>query len=39
LSDPGELDRLLAKGAAQANELAEQTLATVYERVGFIAAK
>jgi tryptophanyl-tRNA synthetase len=38
LSDPAELDRLLAKGAAKANELAEQTLATVYERVGFIAA-
>ena len=39
LSDPAELDRLLAKGAAQANELAEQTLATVYDRVGFIAAR
>jgi tryptophanyl-tRNA synthetase len=39
LSDPAELDRLLAKGAAKANELAEQTLATVYERIGFIAAK
>ena len=38
LSDPAELDRLLAKGAAKANELAEQTLATVYERIGFIAA-
>jgi tryptophanyl-tRNA synthetase len=39
LSDPAELDRLLAKGAAKANELAERTLATVYERIGFIAAK
>jgi tryptophanyl-tRNA synthetase len=39
LSDPAELDRLLADGAARANELAEQTLATVYDRVGFIAAK
>ena len=39
LSDPAELDRLLAKGAAKANELAETTLATVYERIGFIAAK
>ena len=38
LADPGELDRLLAKGAAKANELAEKTLATVYERVGFIPA-
>jgi tryptophanyl-tRNA synthetase len=39
LSDPAELDRLLAKGAAKANALAEKTLATVYERIGFIAAK
>ena len=39
LSDPAELDRLLAKGASKANELAEKTLATVYERIGFIAAK
>jgi tryptophanyl-tRNA synthetase len=39
LSDPAELDRLLAKGAAQANELAEQTLATVYDRVGFVSAR
>ena len=38
LSDPAELDRLLAKGAAKANEQAEKTLATVYERIGFIAA-
>ena len=36
LADPAELDRLLAKGAAKANEQAEKTLATVYERVGFI---
>jgi tryptophanyl-tRNA synthetase len=38
LADPAELDRLLAKGAAKANEQAEKTLATVYERVGFITA-
>ncbi|MFM2031226.1 MAG: hypothetical protein RI927_846 [Actinomycetota bacterium] len=38
LADPAELDRLLEKGAAKANELAEKTLATVYERVGFIPA-
>jgi len=38
LADPTELDRLLAKGAAKANEQAEKTLATVYERVGFIPA-
>jgi tryptophanyl-tRNA synthetase len=39
LSDPAELDRLLARGADKANELAEQTLATVYERIGFVTAK
>jgi tryptophanyl-tRNA synthetase len=38
LADPAELDRLLAKGAAKASELAEKTLATVYERVGFLPA-
>jgi tryptophanyl-tRNA synthetase len=38
LADPAELDRLLAKGAAKANAQAEKTLATVYERVGFIPA-
>ena len=39
LSDPAELDRLLARGADKANELAEQTLAAVYERIGFVTAK
>jgi len=39
LSDPAELDRLLAKGAEKANEQAEKTLATVYDRIGFIAAR
>ena len=38
LSDPAELDRLLAKGAAKANEQAEKTLGMVYDRVGFIKA-
>ena len=38
LSDPAELDRLLAKGAAKANEVAENTLGMVYERIGFIKA-
>ena len=38
LADPAELDRLLASGAKKANELAEQTLAAVYARVGFIPA-
>lgn len=36
MSDASELDRLLAKGAEKANELAEQTLAKVYDRIGFI---
>jgi tryptophanyl-tRNA synthetase len=38
LSDPAELDRLLADGAARAAAVAEDTLATVYERVGFLRA-
>ena len=37
LDDPAELDRILARGAAQARELAEKTLAAVHERVGFLA--
>ena len=37
MADPAELDRLLALGAAKANELAEDTLKLVYDRVGFIA--
>lgn len=36
LDDPAELDRLLAKGAAKAREIASQTLADVYEKVGFL---
>jgi tryptophanyl-tRNA synthetase len=36
MSDAAELDRLLAKGAQKANELAEQTLSKVYDRIGFI---
>ena len=38
LSDPAELDRLLADGSARANAVAEETLAAVYERVGFLRA-
>lgn len=38
LADPAELDRLLTKGAAKASEVAEKTLASVYDRVGFIPA-
>lgn len=36
LSDPAELDRLLAKGADKANQQAEETLAKVYEKIGFV---
>ncbi|UOE44442.1 tryptophan--tRNA ligase [Agromyces larvae] len=36
LDDPAELDRILAVGADKAAERAERTLATVYERVGFL---
>jgi tryptophanyl-tRNA synthetase len=38
LTDPAEMDRLLAQGAAKANELAEKTLGIVYDRIGFIPA-
>ena len=37
LSDQAELDRLLAAGAARANEQAEKTLKAVYDAVGFIS--
>lgn len=39
LDDPAELDGLLAKGAAQAREIASVTLADVYEKVGFLPLK
>ena len=39
MSDTAELDRLLASGAEKAREVAETTLALVYDRVGFIRAK
>ncbi|WP_394249761.1 tryptophan--tRNA ligase [Arthrobacter pityocampae] len=38
LTDPAELDRLLALGAAKARALAAPTLAEVYARVGFLPA-
>jgi len=34
--DPAELDRLLEVGAKKARAVARETLATVYERVGFL---
>jgi tryptophanyl-tRNA synthetase len=37
MADPAELDRLLAAGAEKANELAEKTLKSVYDRIGFVA--
>ncbi|PZF85463.1 tryptophan--tRNA ligase [Jiangella anatolica] len=39
LDDPAELDAVLARGAQKAREVAAPTLATVYERVGFLAAR
>ena len=36
LNDSAELDRLLALGAEKASEIAEQTLADVYQKLGFI---
>jgi tryptophanyl-tRNA synthetase len=39
LDDAAELDALLARGAAKARAVASRTLATVYERVGFLAAE
>lgn len=39
LEDPGELDSLVARGADKAREVAAPTLARVYQRVGFLAAR
>jgi tryptophanyl-tRNA synthetase len=39
MSDQIELDRLLASGAEKARAVAEATLATVYDRVGFIKGR
>src|SRR3712207_5426709 len=36
LDDPAELERVLAGGAARAREVAAETVAQVYERVGFL---
>ncbi|WP_040788718.1 tryptophan--tRNA ligase [Nocardia paucivorans] len=37
LADQAELDRILASGAERAREIAGNTLAQVYDRVGFLA--
>ncbi|MBE7162582.1 MAG: tryptophan--tRNA ligase [Williamsia herbipolensis] len=36
LDDPAELDRLLAVGADRAESIASETLAKVYDRIGFV---
>ena len=36
LADPAELDRILAVAAERASEVADATLARVYERIGFL---
>lgn len=38
LTDPAELDRILAAGAARAREVASVTLRRVYDAVGFVPA-
>ncbi len=37
LNDPVELDKVLARGAERAREVASVTLARAYERIGFLA--
>jgi len=39
LADPAELDAILAAGAERAREIADATVATAYERVGFLAGR
>ncbi len=36
MDDPAELDRILARGAARAREVSAATLATVYDKIGFL---
>jgi tryptophanyl-tRNA synthetase len=36
MSDPAELNRLMGVGAHKARHTAAQTLADVYQRVGFV---
>jgi tryptophanyl-tRNA synthetase len=37
MADPAQLDQILAAGAQTAREVAARTLATVYDKVGFVA--
>ena len=39
MDDPGELDRLMAIGAARAREVAAATLADVYANLGFVISR
>ncbi|GAB7042012.1 MULTISPECIES: tryptophan--tRNA ligase [Catenuloplanes] len=39
LDDPAQLDKVLAAGAEKAREVSAATLATVYDRIGFLAGK
>ena len=36
MADPAELEAVLARGAERANAIAEETLAEVYDKVGFL---
>ena len=36
LDDPAELDRILARGAERAREVAASTLSAVHDRIGFL---
>ena len=38
LDDPAQLDKLLAIGAEKARAVASTTLATAYDRIGFLPA-
>jgi tryptophanyl-tRNA synthetase len=37
LRDPGELDRVLALGAERARSVADVTVASAYDKIGFVA--
>ena len=39
MSDRAELEAILARGADRAREIAEPLLASVYEKVGFLAPR
>jgi tryptophanyl-tRNA synthetase len=36
MQDPAEIDRVLAAGAVRAREVADATVADVYDKVGFV---